>query len=299
MSNRHWILLFGALLWFGAVFGLAARRVFISGPNERPIKLAVAFITPILLFLPSVRWFSKWRALVVSISPVFLIALNGWRFIGLGFLMGYAEGLLPGGFAWPAGLGDIAMAATTPWIAARVAADDRFRFGRVFLAWNMFGIPDFLGTLVPMARISLVGDHGAHAGLAVCPNPWLFCAIGSHGTHHTFGAAAVTSPSSPRHRCGSQHAAIRVAEVCTRPILSPVPMGDASAPQTSTRRSSLSISGSSASRPRSAMALRDHPAERNPPGVICQQSGVFCVLQTRRTSLKLSYVQREDEFGCR
>jgi hypothetical protein len=70
--------------------------------------------------------------------------MNGWRFIGLGFLMAHSEGLLPGGFALPAGLGDIFMAATAPWIAARVAADDRFRFGPVFLIWNLIGIVDFL-----------------------------------------------------------------------------------------------------------------------------------------------------------
>jgi len=85
-----------------------------------------------------------WRTLVVSIPPVLLNALNGWRFIGLGFLMAYQEGLLPGGFAWPAGLGDIAMAVTAPWIAARVARDDHFRFGKTFLMSNLFGIVDFV-----------------------------------------------------------------------------------------------------------------------------------------------------------
>jgi hypothetical protein len=84
-------------------------------------------------FLVSVRWLPVWRAQVVSTPPVLLIALNGWRFIGLGFLMGYQEGLLPGGSAWPARLGDIGMAVTAPWIAARVAADDPFRLGSGFL----------------------------------------------------------------------------------------------------------------------------------------------------------------------
>jgi len=143
MRDRRWIL-FGALAWFGAVTWLAGNGAFISGPTERPLPLAAAFITPILLFLASVRGLPAWRARVLSIPPVFLIALNGWRFIGLGFLMGQAEGLLPGGFAWPAGLGDIAMAVTAPWMAARVAVDDRFRYGAVFLAWNLFGIADFL-----------------------------------------------------------------------------------------------------------------------------------------------------------
>jgi hypothetical protein len=152
MTNRHLSLFFGAALWFGAIFWVAARGVFTTGPDELPIRLALAFAMPILLFLVALLLFPGWRALVVSVSPVFLITLNGWRFIGLGFLMGYAEGLLPGGFAWPAGLGDIFMAVTAPWIAARVVADDRFRFGKVFLFWNLIGIADFvdavfLGTL--------------------------------------------------------------------------------------------------------------------------------------------------------
>lgn len=143
MNAGHLSLLVGALVWFCAIFGLAAKEAFVSGPGEPPIAVAVAFLTPLLLFLLGLG-ISGWRRLVLSISPVFLIALNGWRFIGLGFLMAYQEGLLPGGFAWPAGLGDIAMAATAPLVAARVAADDRFRFGRWFLVWNLFGIADFL-----------------------------------------------------------------------------------------------------------------------------------------------------------
>src|SRR6185295_8161489 len=125
MYARHVILLSGALVWFAAIYWLAANGAFVSGQDELPVPLAVAFLTPILLFLASLH-LPGWRSLVVSIPPVFLIALNGWRFIGLGFLMAYREGLLPGGFAWPAGLGDIAMAVTAPWFAARVASDDRF-----------------------------------------------------------------------------------------------------------------------------------------------------------------------------
>jgi hypothetical protein len=44
------------------------------------------------------------------------------------------------------------MAVTAPWIATRVAGDDRFRFGKAFVVWNLLGIADFvnavfLGTL--------------------------------------------------------------------------------------------------------------------------------------------------------
>jgi len=151
MKSRHASLLGGALVWFALAYWLSARGAFVNGPGERPIAVALAVFVPILLFLVPLRS-PSWLRLVASIPPVFLISLSGWRFIGLGFIMGYAQGLLPGGFAWPAGLGDIAMAATAPFVAARVAADDRFRSGWVFLAWNLFGIADFslavfLGTL--------------------------------------------------------------------------------------------------------------------------------------------------------
>lgn len=144
---RHGGLLVGALIWFGAISWLAARGTFVSGPDRPPAMVAVGFAAPILLFLAALRVLPAFRERVLSVPPIFLIAVNGWRFVGLGFLMAWAEGLLPGGFAWPAGLGDIAMAATAPFVAARVASDDRFRFGGAFLAWNLFGIADFLNAV--------------------------------------------------------------------------------------------------------------------------------------------------------
>jgi hypothetical protein len=155
MNTSRVILLLGALVWFGAIYWLATGGTFISSAGQPPMAVGIAFLTPLLLFLASLS-IPGWRAVVLAIPPVFLIALNGWRFIGLGFLMAYQENLLPGGFAWPTGLGDIAMAVTAPWIAARVASDDRFRFGKTFLVWNLLGIADFvdavlLGTLINTA----------------------------------------------------------------------------------------------------------------------------------------------------
>src|SRR5215831_17845332 len=46
-----------------------ARGAFVSGHDEPPVALAIAFLTPILLFLASLR-IPSWRALVVSIPPV-------------------------------------------------------------------------------------------------------------------------------------------------------------------------------------------------------------------------------------
>src|SRR5215831_3333478 len=147
MNKQHWPMLLGAVGWFSAIYWLAERGTFIS-PNRPPVAVGLAFTTPILLFLVTQRIWPGWRAQVTSVSPVLLVSMNGWRFIGLGFLMASSEGLLPGGFAWPAGLGDIFMAATAPWVAAQVAANDRFRFGILFLVWNLIGIADFLDAVL-------------------------------------------------------------------------------------------------------------------------------------------------------
>lgn len=104
MNKSHRALLIGAAVWFVVVYWLAERGTFINGPDQRPIAVGVAFAAPILLFLLTIRMLPGWRALVTSISPVLLIALNGWRFIGLGFLMAHSEGLLPGGSPGPPAL---------------------------------------------------------------------------------------------------------------------------------------------------------------------------------------------------
>jgi hypothetical protein len=102
MSKQHWPLLVGAAGWFNAIYWLAERGTFVS-PNKPPVAVGLAFTTPILLFLLTERIWPGWSAGVTSVSPVLLISMNGWRFIGLGFLMANIEGLRPGGFAWPAG----------------------------------------------------------------------------------------------------------------------------------------------------------------------------------------------------
>jgi len=101
MNKQHWPLLLGIARWFTAICGLAERGTFVS-PNKPPVAVGLAFTIPILLFLLTERISPGWRARVTSVSPVLLISMHGWRFVGLGFVMATVEGLLPRGFAWPA-----------------------------------------------------------------------------------------------------------------------------------------------------------------------------------------------------
>lgn len=71
-------------------------------------------------------------------------SIQGWRAGGFAFLALYAHGILPGAFAWPAGLGDIAIGVTAPWIARALARSPDFARSRAFTTWNLLGILDLV-----------------------------------------------------------------------------------------------------------------------------------------------------------
>ena len=52
--------------------------------------------------------------------------------------------MLPGAFAWPAGLGDIAIGVTAPWVARALVRRPGFAISRVFVVWNLLGILDLV-----------------------------------------------------------------------------------------------------------------------------------------------------------
>lgn len=77
-----------------------------------------------------------------SLSPTLLVGSHAWRFVGIGFLVGWLTGVLPAGFAIPVGLGDIAAAA---WAVALVPGLRRGSASpKSFPAWNTFGFVDLV-----------------------------------------------------------------------------------------------------------------------------------------------------------
>lgn len=70
--------------------------------------------------------------------------IQAWRFAGLGFLALYAHGVLPGVFAWPAGVGDIAIGLTAPWMALRLTRKPASVSSGLFVVWNLLGILDLI-----------------------------------------------------------------------------------------------------------------------------------------------------------
>ena len=71
-----------------------------------------------------------------------MVAVQLYRALGVIFLVLYFSGM-PGLFAWPAGVGDIAVGLLAPLVALAFARDPVANAGTVQM-WNLFGIADLI-----------------------------------------------------------------------------------------------------------------------------------------------------------
>lgn len=161
--------------WFTLVVLSAAGGAFVTPPGTPPLPILIGATAPLIVFLAGFRMSRPFRELVLAADLRFMTAIQAWRFAGLGFLALYAHGVLPGVFAWPAGLGDIAIGVTAPWLLVALIRRPGFAASRTFMMWNALGILDLVvavgaGTLAsglvagvateittgPMAQLPLV-----------------------------------------------------------------------------------------------------------------------------------------------
>jgi hypothetical protein len=164
LSRRGASLLGILIIWLTGVTIASAAGVFNQGAplsTNTPLPLGLAALAPILLFLV---WFSssvRLREFLLGLDPVVLTTVQTWRVGGVVFLGLMAFGLLPASFAVPAGLGDMAIGVTAPWIAR--ALKQRAISKGAFIAWQVAGIADLViavATGVLSALTTLGLTHG-------------------------------------------------------------------------------------------------------------------------------------------
>jgi hypothetical protein len=148
-------------IWLALVFLLGANGAFVRPPAVPPLPILLGATVPVLLFLAAYGGSGAFRALTLAADLRLLTAIQGWRAGGLGFLALYAHGILPGLFALPAGLGDIAIGVTAPWVMLALLRRPAFAGSRRFVVWNLLGILDLVVALSTGALSS-----GIVAGLA-------------------------------------------------------------------------------------------------------------------------------------
>ena len=131
-------------VWLAAVLLLASRGFFVRPAGEAPLTLLIGFALPIISFFTALGLSRAFRGFVLEADLRLLTAVQAWRFGGLAFLAFYVHGVLPGVFAFPAGLGDMAIGATAPWIMLSLARRPDFASSRSFRVWNLLGILDLV-----------------------------------------------------------------------------------------------------------------------------------------------------------
>jgi hypothetical protein len=128
--------------WFAATVVLASLGVYHGAPDRMP-TLQYAIVLPILIGALLIGRSSTVSRLLDAVPQEWMVAVQVYRALGLIFLVLYFSGNLPGLFAWPAGLGDIAVGLLAPVVALAFARDPLANAGAV-RSWNLFGIADLI-----------------------------------------------------------------------------------------------------------------------------------------------------------
>lgn len=131
-------------LWLAVALALSLSGGLETPAGAPPLKILAAAAVPIVVFVMWYRSSKAFRHWVLGLDLRLIVMLQGWRVVGGVFLVLLAFGLLPGLFAWPAGLGDVAVGVTAPFVALALLRRPAFATGRGFVAWNVLGIFDFV-----------------------------------------------------------------------------------------------------------------------------------------------------------
>jgi hypothetical protein len=155
-------------VWLALIVVLGATRGLTVAPGTPSYPIAIAVVAPLAVFLAALWLSAGFRSFVSAVDLPLITAVQGWRWAGFGFLTLWAYGVLPGAFAWPAGLGDMAIGFTAPWVTLALVRRPGFAASPLFLAWNLFGILD-LALAVSNAAINQSLASGAPGEITVAP----------------------------------------------------------------------------------------------------------------------------------
>jgi hypothetical protein len=143
-SNMRALVFTVLAVWLGLIVFLGYRGAFVTGGDSPPLPIFFGLAIPLAVFFAAYLGWNSFREFVLGADIRFVAAIQAWRWAGLGFLTLYAKGILPGLFAFPAGLGDMAIGFTAPWMVLNLVRNPRFAASRRFVTWNILGMVDFV-----------------------------------------------------------------------------------------------------------------------------------------------------------
>jgi hypothetical protein len=154
--------------WLCLVLSFGAAGAFVGPPGIPPLPIAIGVAAPLVLFFASLRLSQSFREFVLSLDLRLMAGMQAWRWAGLGFLSLYAHKVLPAVFALPAGLGDMAIGVTAPWIILALIRQPGFAASGAFIRWNVLGILDLI-IAVSIGTASTFFATGAPGEISTAP----------------------------------------------------------------------------------------------------------------------------------
>ena len=149
-QRYEWSTLQKAVLagFVAALFGTAyfvGTQHWLTNDNQTFIApIAVTATVPVALFLAAYGLSARFRNFVLAQDLRLLTAIHLWRVIGFVFLAAYSFGVLPGLFAWPAGVGDVLVGITAIFVVAKMDRDPDFVTTNGYLGFHFMGLADFV-----------------------------------------------------------------------------------------------------------------------------------------------------------
>ena len=99
-------------VWFLFALSASALHLFENNSNRIGLAVAIAAVTPIVVFFLWLAASESFQRFAFSLNPRILTSAQAWRMVGFTFVLLEARGALPAIFALPAGYGDMAIGAT-------------------------------------------------------------------------------------------------------------------------------------------------------------------------------------------
>ena len=174
-NRAVWAGLTGLLLaWFAAAYVIGAERLLANEAGAFMAPIALTATIPVAAFLAIYALSSGFRGFILAQDIRALTMLQHWRVIGFVFLPLTFFGVLPGVFAWPAGLGDVAIGLAAAFVIARLGRDPAWATSAGLVRFHLLGLLDFAvaiatAGLAAGAFPSLIADGVTSAPLDVWP----------------------------------------------------------------------------------------------------------------------------------
>ena len=143
--------------WFLFALFASALHVFENGANRIGLAVAIAAVTPIVVFFLWLAASESFRRFAFSLNPRILTSAQAWRIVGFTFVLLEARGALPAIFALPAGYGDMAIGATASFVAWKLASP---AYRNSFVLWQLLGITDLVIAVSLGTTAGLISPQG-------------------------------------------------------------------------------------------------------------------------------------------